>query len=526
VQLYHCFAVILIIGIGCLAIFGNGYAQSGINHTQPGSGLSLGAETFTAFGTGGSVPFWLHSNRYDIIDRRSFNSGVRVHTAGYHDLPYGWQLDAGLDVLARHSEREEFRLHQAWVGLTYRNFRLYAGRQTEDFFGTVHTPTSLGTMDWSPNIRPLNKIAIYTTDFQAVPFTRGVLFFDAYYAHGWLDDDRFVRDAFLHQKYLYLRFFDDDLLINPRAGIVHNVMWGGVSQNPRFGRLPSTFRDYLRVIINDTGESIDDFNQPGRYGNSVGLYDFALNVNLDRHRITAYRQFYIENSPNANFKAPWDGMWGLIYERRDQPDALIQAVSYEHINTLDQLSSHPRRDGSTVNYYNHTIWRSGWTYEGRVIGNPLYFSDDDHYDVVNNELFAHHLGIAGHLPLYGSGSGSGTGSSGRSASAGSRTSTGSGTEAARTASSGRTGSSRIHLLPEGVHYRFFTTFSRNYGAQRHDLGIDGSRQWSFMLELDASPLIRSRSDWGSTIAFAYDRGELYTDNFGVLFSIRWSTNFF
>ena len=53
------------------------------------------------------------------------------------------------------------------------------------------------------------------------------------------------------------------------------------------------------------------------------------------------------------------------------------------------------------NYYNHYIYQSGWTYHGRVIGNPLFIlgSNNSRYSnseyIINNRIKAHHLGFAG-----------------------------------------------------------------------------------------------------------------------------------
>ena len=53
------------------------------------------------------------------------------------------------------------------------------------------------------------------------------------------------------------------------------------------------------------------------------------------------------------------------------------------------------------NYYNHYIYQSGWTYKGRVIGNPLFSlgSNKGRYSdgiyIVNNRVKAHHIGLAG-----------------------------------------------------------------------------------------------------------------------------------
>ena len=55
------------------------------------------------------------------------------------------------------------------------------------------------------------------------------------------------------------------------------------------------------------------------------------------------------------------------------------------------------------NYYNHYIYQSGWTNNGRVIGNPLFtmgsnigrYSNGEY--IINNRLKAHHFGFLGSI---------------------------------------------------------------------------------------------------------------------------------
>ena len=55
------------------------------------------------------------------------------------------------------------------------------------------------------------------------------------------------------------------------------------------------------------------------------------------------------------------------------------------------------------NYFNHYIYQSGWTYNNRMIGNPLFtvgknpgrYSDGIY--IINNRIKAHHFGLAGKI---------------------------------------------------------------------------------------------------------------------------------
>ena len=47
-----------------------------------------------------------------------------------------------------------------------------------------------------------------------------------------------------------------------------------------------------------------------KYQNHVGTYDFSLLFRFERFRMAVSRQFLLEDTPNARFGTPWDGMWG------------------------------------------------------------------------------------------------------------------------------------------------------------------------------------------------------------------------
>ena len=72
---------------------------------------------------------------------------------------------------------------------------------------------------------------------------------------------------------------------------------------------------------------------------------------------------------------------------------------------MDQSGSKGASDSTYGwdNYYNHYLYQSGWTNNGRVIGNPLFtlgtnkgrYSDGRY--IINNRFRAHHLGLQGQI---------------------------------------------------------------------------------------------------------------------------------
>ena len=460
--------------------------------------LSYGWQWRAAAGTSGESPFWIHSNRHGDFDRYSANTTLNLFGSWNRSFDSGISLHLGGNLLLRGADDSVIWFQEGYVRAAYRNYFLRAGRMREDR-GLVHRELSMGTVDLSHNARPMPKISFGTVGFRPVPGTARVLHFDAALSHGWMDDTdyRYVEGTYLHQKHLYLRFFSEDAPVVPMGGIKHFAQWGGDS--PRYGSMPSDLRSYRDVFFSlapDGREIIGGGSLPNNFQNHVGSYDFALLLNIDRYRISLSRQFILEDTPNARFGTPFDGMWGATFELR--PDSytswrgernrdmdadhrpLLKAVHYAYLDTKEGISRYDHRSKTGYfNYYNHRTYRGGWTYYGRAIGNPLFFGDSDYLGVVNNIIIAHHFGAMGHVGP--------------------------------------------------VDWKFFSTYSRNFGASgyRPREGVQIQRmndrrdQWSFMLET-RSVMFRPDLELGATIAL--DLGEVYDDNLGLMLSVRWTAN--
>ncbi|MDG5766338.1 capsule assembly Wzi family protein [Balneolales bacterium ANBcel1] len=476
----------------------NPYFQgAGITGTEEPGAYSYGWMIRAAASTAGPLPFWIHSNRLGTLDQESANLATHLFGSWSHRFDSGIHLKAGGNLLLRAAASSDACLQEAYLEAGYSHFILWAGRKRENF-GMVHPHLSMGTTDLSHNARPIPKITFETDGFQQVPGTRRVLNYKAGISHGWMNDTnhRFVDDVWLHQKYLYLQIFSDDAPVVGRGGLKHFAQWGGDS--PVFGRSPKNlraFRDVFFSLAADSKEIFEGGELLNSQQNHMGSYDFNLRLNLGQYRVSISRQFILEDTPNARFGTPWDGLWGAYVELR--PDSrtrwrsnlpndrvatphrpLLRAVHYEYLDTKEGIPRFPHRDmTSYFNYYNHSSYRGGWTYYGRSLGNPLFFGDPDYLGVVNNIIIAHHAGAMGHAGP--------------------------------------------------IDWRVFTTYSRNYGAGRVTR-LDGTRvqlpnerrdQWSFMLELETGAFHPSLV---AGAALALDTGEVYKDNLGLMISLRWT----
>lgn len=424
----------------------------------------------------GELPFWFGANVNGKVDQGSSNFINELGFTGTIIDKSDFSLSAGTNLVFRLSEDESLHFTELYTTANYHAFQLDIGRFNQPI-GLNNHSLSIGSMMVSKNAIPITKIAVSNPEFVGVPFTDGVLEYKGMYSHGWFTGDRFVEDTYLHQKYLYLKFNIGDF--SGIGGIVHNAMWGGTSENPDVGRLPQSFADYLRVI---TGSSADpDSDAPGgeisnALGNSLAAYEFGGTYENAQLKLSLTRLFYLEDSVSRRFRSPWDGVWGLNVQFK-QENRLVNGITYEHINTRRQDSRSFQARGR-ANYYNHFVYRSGWSNYGRVNGIPLitYNSEDDRID--NNILVGHHMGITGYLSNH-------------------------------------------------LGYKFFGTYSRNYGVvggkvppETIDFPSRRQDQYSFLLKLDYD--VPGVEGLQVNLSLASDMGEMYNDNTGAMLGITWN----
>jgi len=365
--------------------------ESGLLHNRP---FTYEASVFFT-GSGSETPFWHYANTDGLIQSgSSFNNLNSLQVAmPFRENPDGkLDLSAGAKLTSRLSDTgNTIHFQQLYGSLQFGVMRLTIGR----FYGTVGlnmTELSTGSMMQSRNATPIPKISIDMTRFVDIPLTNGIVQFKGHYSDGKLEDDRFVDSPFVHQKSAYLKF--NIKRLEAIAGFVHNVQWGGT--DPRFGKLPQSFGDYLRVVVGKSADPESDapgLERTNRLGNTVAAYDGSLRYNFDKFTILGYRMIYVEDTVSLELRSFWDGTYGLGF-RMNEDRTLFSGVLYEFMNTIQQDSqgNFPR---GRANYYSHSLYRSGWTFNGNVIGNPLIRFDRESGRIDNNMIIAHHLGFDG-----------------------------------------------------------------------------------------------------------------------------------
>lgn len=369
---------------------------------QTQSNGDLGIE-YQFYGANSTLPWWLHVNKGGAVDPLSSNALTNLTYSNKTEFESSLSFKYGADVIVRSSQYKTAVFRQVYVKSQFSNYELAFGRYydpiglSETFFDDL----GIGSLMVSKNAIPIQKIGLKTTGFLRVPLTFNLFRWSASFSHGWLGGDRFVKNAYLHQKTFYLNL--NLWAFQGYGGLIHNNMWGGNS--PIYGRVPQSFRDYLSMVTGDLipnkSTKVIGGENDNVFGNSIAAYDFGLTLTLKVFIFKAYRLFYHEDTVSLGFRNAWDGVWGGSFEFT-KPLFGIKEIGHEYMYLVRQGQL---RDGSVVeppgtdNAYNHFLYQSGWTHFGRVIGNPLILmnpSPDSPYffpstqPITNNIIMAHH----------------------------------------------------------------------------------------------------------------------------------------
>ncbi len=383
---------------------------------------------------GSETPFWLQHNRRDLIPE---TSGVQAGLLAEGERPLSDRINLqwGGEVYGSGDATIRDRpLHQAYLGLQYRNWQLRGGLWAETV-GITDPDLSAGPSIWSQNARPMPKIKIELTDFTSVPLTDGWMQVMGGFSHGWFEGGRVVEDFYLHEKYAYAKIGKSGY---PElyAGLIHMGQWGGYDTR-RFGQLPVGFRDFLRIFMGEEGgESSPQTWQNNRFGNSLGSWQAGIYLQRGQWEFLVNKETIFEDGSGLKLWSPEDGVQGINIRYHHGAEAsgtyragstgatrtLLPAASstsrhlavsgftYEFWHTKSQsgpgrqnrpsdwegdplYDEDGHRFGGRDNYFNHAVYRQGWSYYGRTIGVPFITHDIESGRMINNRMIGHHLGL-------------------------------------------------------------------------------------------------------------------------------------
>lgn len=474
--------------IVCLFICSSSFAQL--------KDINYELSSITSVSTESEIPFWLQSNKNGMI-QDSNSELLQLNIIKPFNEKSNFDYSYGIDFIASVAKQDKLYLSQYFMKLKYRKMYLSLGAENpEERFDALSATN--GSIIFSGNARAIPMLTA-KIDFVTIPLTKGYLSFKGSLSHGWMNNERYVQNIFLHHKNLYVRLGKEDgfSLI---AGIEHYAFWGGTS--PEWGKLQGGWRDYPKIFFVKSGEPIvSDSGQVSenesiwKLGDHKGQNSFELCYNDKTIKSVIYAKSVYEDSSGRNIFKNRDLNLGFYINIKNSK--ILNALMYEHFSTTYQSGIRPQPHKELVdiipylgpdNNFNHGIYTSGWTNYGRMMGMPLMLARKPNIDgitngIANSAINAHHFGLKGEIEEY--------------------------------------------------KYRFLYTYSKNYGVT--GLGnIDGKyiqtytyetplKQQSLFLEIILPDF---KLPFKMSAALAYDFGELLAnDNFGFQFKIT-KSNFF
>ncbi|WP_031428808.1 capsule assembly Wzi family protein [Flavimarina sp. Hel_I_48] len=335
-------------------------------------------------------PFWTYANKYGRLDKES--TFFILGEAGYGtQINSSNRLEVHGGLFKGDGSNRSFRIDQLYAKYTYKNILLNIGswhRSVE-----LHDLSSVGgDIIWSGNARALPGAELQ--------FLKGThifnwLEFKGKLGHYFLGNDRYVENAQVHYKNLtfVMTLSEKDLFT---IELDHYAQFGGTSKT--YGKQPSAFSDYLRIFIGSNGGAgATESDQANALGNHLGSYTFTYDMQRSDYDIKLYHQTIFEDTSGREFRNFPDGVWGIYF--KPQKKGFVNAFLYEFVQTVSQSGKFvPPPNGNFRggdNYFNNSMYQSGWTYKGRIIGLPFIIPNENGRGIKINRSFVHHLGLSG-----------------------------------------------------------------------------------------------------------------------------------
>lgn len=374
----------------------------------PSHAQDLSVDSTVLLATDGA-PLWLHANRWGAVGTEGGQATLGAEVLYDRDFGSGFSLDLGVSVAVRGSEESTGVLRSAYGALGWRDVELRVG-MFPHIVGILPDPaTSSGSMSVSGNALPVPRIRFHTPDFVSIPRTNDALQFMTGIAHGQITGDRFIRDPLLHEKWFYGRVQRNEIF-GVYLGLVHQVVWAGNPTDDSIEVDSVSWDSFRRVFLSQRSDDGKDWpDHINRAGDTLGIWDFGIEISFDRMDAHFYHHHFFEDSTGfssvRNFR---DGLWGLSFRIVQPLLGILDQITLEYLDTTDQSGNHHdllTPSGRTViiggrdSYYSHSLYKSGWTHQGRIVGHPFFLTSgyDEDLRIGSNRIRAIHFGLSGSI---------------------------------------------------------------------------------------------------------------------------------
>ncbi|RXQ94468.1 hypothetical protein EO244_09300 [Ancylomarina salipaludis] len=366
--------------------------------------LNYEVGTSVALSSKSSLPFWLVSNQHGIAPNKN---GEQIYLGLNKDYTKktGYDWTAGLDAAFSSTYSQYALINQYYLAVKRNKIQLFVGAKNPELELDGLSFTN-GNLIMSGNARPYPKIEIGTTEYLNVPFTKGWVATKAVLSNGWLIDDRYVNHVNLHHKNFFLRFGKDKGL-SLEVGIDHYAQWAGTS--PTYGKLQGGFKTFAKVFVAKNGDLLtskdggtSNIEADNSLGNHVGQNQAKLNYKSNQFNLTFFMKNMFEDKSGEvrkiyNVRDIYYGLHLQLHKVK-----IINAFLLEYYSSLDQGSVEITPTLNVIgfdSYFNHSLYRSGWSNYQRGVGIPLIspttIKPDNSISFANTTIKAFNVGLSG-----------------------------------------------------------------------------------------------------------------------------------
>ncbi|MFZ2283056.1 MAG: capsule assembly Wzi family protein [Lutibacter sp.] len=372
----------------------------GLNFTQGFTQNNLqnySVSVHSAVSSEPTLPFWMAANKFGAVPNSHHSSVYAVLFSGFKYPESNFSFSCKASFTGYLASKKDFFINELYGSVNFKSVQLDLGSRNDDI-KWEGLSSSNGNIIKSTNARAFPGFNLKTTGYLKLPFSKKWLRVKANYAEYLLNDKRVVDGAHLHHKSLYFKSILSENF-SMITGMDHYVQWGGTSNE--FGKQPSSFKDYLRVITGYSGgEKALETDQINALGNTVGAYLFQLNYKGEKTNWNAYWSHPFEDRSGRELSNFPDALYGFFIDLK-KPENFITHVLAEFTYTKHMSGSKgfSGRDG----YFNNGVYNSGWTYFGHTIGSPFFRAKEPIDGVTRgidrnySRFTAYHLGLKGFL---------------------------------------------------------------------------------------------------------------------------------
>lgn len=469
------------------AVFGSTEAQT----------LTEKVEMTGTAGSGGYAPMWHMANRQGVSSVDNSMGYLRNNLGGKHMFnTSGIGVDWGVDFVAGSNLTGTVYIQQAFVDINWKRARLTVGQKERwGEFGNHRLTT--GALVESGNARPVPQMRFELPEYWNIPGTKGWVGIKGHLAYGWFTDGSWQKDQFnetsthcknvlYHSKAGFMRIGnEEEFPLTAEIGLHMVTQFGGTCYNirgiPGNNHInPTRLKDFLLALIPLSGD--DAYNasdQVNIAGNVLGSWMGAITWNSKEWKA----QLYYDHAFDDHSQMFWEyGLWteqlvGInIKLKRCE---WITNVTLEYFNLKnhsgpiyhDSTTEIPDQISCGDDNYNHGSY-AGWFNYGMIIGTPLctspIYNKDGLQICYNNRVEAFHIGIEGSPARW-------------------------------------------------LEYRVLFTRSNNWGTYANPF-TDIKQNTSGLVEMTFKP--KTLKGWNVTASFAFDKGELYGNNYGAMLTVK------